>query len=457
MYKCALILAAGQGKRIKSDLPKVLHKVCGKEMVNHVIDTLRKGNVEDINVIVGKGAELVKENTKSRNVSYSLQEEQLGTGHAVKCAMDFLKDKKGTVAVFNGDAPLIEEGTIEELFKVHKESGNSATILTSILDDASGYGRIIRSGDEVLKIVEHKDCNEEELKVKEINSGMYCFEIESLVECLGNLSNNNSQGEYYLTDVIGMLKEKDEKVGALVINYEETLGVNSRVQLAEVEAILRKRINNKHLENGVTIIDPNSTYIGIDVEIGQDTIIYPGNVLEGNTVIGKGCILYPNSRINNSIIGEGVDIQSSVILESEIGNNTTVGPFAYIRPESIIGNNVRIGDFVEIKKSTIGNNTKVSHLTYVGDAEVGEGCNFGCGTVTVNYDGKNKNKTIIGNNSFIGCNTNLISPITVEDNTYIAAGSTITNNVKSGELAVARAKQRNIEGWVDKKGHINKK
>lgn len=457
MYKCALILAAGQGKRIKSDLPKVLHKVCGKEMVNHVIDTLRKGNVEDINVIVGKGAELVKENTKSRNVSYSLQEAQLGTGHAVKCAMDFLKDKKGTVAVFNGDAPLIEEGTIEELFKVHKESGNSATILTSILDDASGYGRIIRSGDEVLKIVEHKDCNEEELKVKEINSGMYCFEIESLVECLGNLSNNNSQGEYYLTDVIGMLKEKDEKVGALVINYEETLGVNSRVQLAEVEAILRKRINNKHLENGVTIIDPNSTYIGIDVEIGQDTIIYPGNVLEGNTVIGKGCILYPNSRINNSIIGEGVDIQSSVILESEIGNNTTVGPFAYIRPESIIGNNVRIGDFVEIKKSTIGNNTKVSHLTYVGDAEVGEGCNFGCGTVTVNYDGKNKNKTIIGNNSFIGCNTNLISPITVEDNTYIAAGSTITNNVKSGELAVARAKQKNIEGWVDKKGLINKK
>ena len=457
MYKCALILAAGQGKRIKSDLPKVLHKVCGKETVNHVIDTLRKENIEDINVIIGKGADLVKENTKSRNISYSLQEEQLGTGHAVKCAIDFLKGKRGTVAIFNGDAPLITEETIEELFKTHKENGNSATILTSILNDASGYGRIIRKGNEVLKIVEHKDCNDEELKVKEINSGMYCFEIESLVECLGNLSNNNSQGEYYLTDVIGMLKEKNEKVGALVISYEETLGVNSRVQLAEVEAVLRKRINNKHLENGVTIIDPNTTYIGIDVEIGQDTIIYPGNVLEGNTVIGKNCVLYPNSRINNSVIGESVDIQSSVILESKIGNQTTVGPFAYIRPESIIGNNVRVGDFVEIKKSTIGNNTKVSHLTYVGDAEVGEGCNFGCGTVTVNYDGKNKNKTIIGNNSFIGCNTNLISPVTVEDNTYIAAGSTITNNVKSGELAVARAKQRNIEGWVDKKGLIKKK
>ena len=451
MYKCALILAAGQGKRIKSDLPKVLHKVCGKEMVNHVIDTLRKENIEDINVIIGKGADLVKENTKSRNISYSLQEEHLGTGHAVKCAIDFLKGKRGTVAIFNGDAPLITEETIEELFKTHKENGNSATILTSILNDASGYGRIIRKGNEVLKIVEHKDCNDEELKVKEINSGMYCFEIESLVECLGNLSNNNSKGEYYLTDVIGMLKEKNEKVGALVISYEETLGVNSRVQLAEVEAVLRKRINNKHLENGVTIIDPNTTYIGIDVEIGQDTIIYPGNVLEGNTVIGKNCVLYPNSRINNSVIGESVDIQSSVILESKIGNQTTVGPFAYIRPESIIGNNVRVGDFVEIKKSTIGNNTKVSHLTYVGDAEVGEGCNFGCGTVTVNYDGKNKNKTIIGNNSFIGCNTNLISPVTVEDNTYIAAGSTITNDVKSGDLAVARAKQRNIPGWVERR------
>lgn len=457
MYKCAIILAAGQGKRIKSDLPKVLHKVCGKEMVNHVIDTLRKANVDDINVIIGKGAELVKKNTKSRDISYSLQEEQLGTGHAVKCAMDFLKDKKGTVAVFNGDAPLIKEETIENLFKVHKECGNSATIITSILDDASGYGRIIRDGNEVLKIVEHKDCNEEELKVKEINSGMYCFEIESLVECLGNLSNNNSQGEYYLTDVIGMLKEKKEKVGALAINYEEILGVNSRVQLAEVEAVLRKRINNKHLENGITLIDPNTTYIGIDVEIGQDTIIYPGNVIEGNTVIGKECVLYPNSRINNSVIGEGVDIQSSVILESEVGNNTTVGPFAYIRPQSVIGKNVRVGDFVEIKKSTIGDNTKISHLTYVGDAEVGESCNFGCGTVTVNYDGKNKNKIIIGNNSFIGCNTNLISPVTVEDNTYIAAGSTITNDVKSGALAIARAKQRNIEGWVDKRDFIKKK
>ena len=452
MYNCALILAAGQGTRIKSDLPKVLHKVCGKEMVNHVIDTLRRAKIEDVNVIIGKGAELVKAKTESRNVSYSVQEEQLGTGHAVKCAIDFLEGKTGTVAVFCGDAPLITEETIAKIFEEHKANNNKATLLSSILDDATGYGRIIRDGDEVLKIVEHKDCNEEELKVTEMNAGVYCFDIVSLLDALNKLSNNNSQGEYYLTDVIGILKEQGERVGAVTAEFEETLGVNSRAQLAQVENILRKRINLRHMDNGVTLIDPSNTYIGDDVIIGRDTIIYPGNVIEGNTVIGEGVTLYPNSRINNSKIGNNVEIQSSVILDSTIGESTTVGPFAYVRPESAIGNHCRIGDFVEIKKSTIGDNTKVSHLTYVGDAEVGEGCNFGCGTVTVNYDGKNKNKTIIGNNSFIGCNTNLISPVTVEDNAYIAAGSTITNDVKEGELAVARAKQRNIAGWVDKRG-----
>lgn len=456
MYKCALILAAGQGKRINSNLPKVLHKVCGKEMVNHVIDTLRKTKVNDINVIIGKGADLVKVNTKSKDVTYSMQEEQLGTGHAVKCASDFLKGKTGTVAVFCGDAPLIKEDTVNRIFEEHLTSKNSATILTSILDDATGYGRIVRSGDEVLKIVEHKDCNEEELKINEMNAGVYCFDIESLLESLEKLSNSNSQGEYYLTDVIEILKAQNHRIGAVITDYEETIGVNSRAQLAQVEAILRNRINIKHMENGVTIIDPASTYIGADVKIGRDTIVYPGNVIEGNTVIGENCTLYPNSRISDCIIADDVEIQSSVVLQSEIGNNTTVGPFAYIRPESKIGNSVRVGDFVEIKKSTIGDNTKVSHLTYIGDAKVGENCNFGCGTVTVNYDGKNKNKTIIGNNSFIGCNTNLISPIKVEDNTYIAAGSTITNDVKEGDLAVARAKQRNIEGWVTKRGLTKK-
>ena len=456
MYKSALILAAGQGTRMRSDIPKVLHKVCGKEMVNHVIDTLRKSGIEDVNVIIGKGAELVEKGTESRKVSYSVQKEQLGTGHAVKCATDFLKGKKGTVAIFTGDAPLVTEETTIKLFDEHEKNGNSATLLTSVLDDATGYGRIIRSGNEVLKIVEHKDCTEQELKVREMNAGMYCFDIESLLESLEKLSNNNAQGEYYLTDVIGILKSEGKRVGASIVEYEQTMGVNSRTQLAEVETILRKRINEKHLINGVTLIDPLNTYIGTDAIIEKDTIIYPGNVIEGNTVIGENCIIYPNSRIKNSRINENVEIQSSVILDSEIGENTTVGPFAYIRPDSIIGKNARIGDFVEIKKSTIGDNTKVSHLTYIGDAEVGTGCNFGCGTVVVNYDGKNKTKTKIGNNSFIGCNTNLVSPVEVEDNAYIAAGSTITDKVCNGDLAVARAKQRNIPGWVEKKGLLKK-
>jgi len=456
MYKCAVILAAGQGKRIKSDLPKVLHKVCGKEMVNHVIDTMRKADIEDVNVVIGKGAELVKSNTESRNVSFAVQTEQLGTGHAVKCAIDFLKGKSGIVGVFAGDAPLIKAETIENLFNEHEKSGNKATLLSSLVEDPTGYGRIVRNGEEVVKIVEHKDCNEEELKINEMNAAIYCFDIEALLASLDKLSNNNNQGEYYLTDVIGILKEQGEKVGAIIIDYEETIGVNSRVQLAEAEEILRNRINLMHMENGVTLIDPKSTYIGADVEILNDTIIYPNNNIEGNTKIGKGVIIYPNSRISNSIIGNEVEIQSSVILDSTIGEKTTVGPFAYIRPESIIGAKARIGDFVEIKKSTIGDNTKVSHLTYIGDAEVGENCNFGCGTVVVNYDGKKKNKTEIGNNSFIGCNTNLVSPVKIYDNTYIAAGSTITDDVHEGELAIARARQRNIPGWVEKKGH-NKK
>ncbi|CAI3678674.1 bifunctional UDP-N-acetylglucosamine diphosphorylase/glucosamine-1-phosphate N-acetyltransferase GlmU [Clostridium neonatale] len=453
MYKCALILAAGQGKRIKSNLPKVLHKVCGKEMVKHVIDTVKKAEIQDINLIIGKGAELVEEKTKDTGVTYSLQAEQLGTGHAVKCAKKFLENKSGVVAVFTGDTPLIKQSTVESLINDHINNKNAATILTAMVDDPTGYGRIVRDeSGKVLKIVEHKDCNEEELKIKEMNSAIYCFDIELLVKSLDKLNNNNKQGEYYLTDVIGILKDEGYSIGAVVTDIEETIGVNSRVQLAEAEEILRNRINTIHMENGVTLIDPKTTYIGADVEIGKDTIIYPNNILEGNTVIGENCLLYQNSRIKDSVIGNEVDIQSSVILDSKIGDNTTVGPFAYIRPDSIIGKSTRIGDFVEIKKATIGDGTKVSHLTYIGDAEVGSGCNFGCGTVVVNYDGKEKHKTIIGDHSFIGCNTNLISPVKVGDNTYIAAGSTITAEVKEGDLAVARAKQRNISGWVEKRG-----
>lgn len=453
MYKCAVILAAGEGKRMKSEIPKVLHKVCGKEMVNHVIDTMRKSGLDDVNVIVGRGAEKVKRGTEGRSVSYSLQEKQLGTGHAVICAKDFLHNKKGIVAIFTGDAPLIKEDTVKKLIDYHEEGNYNAVILTSVIDNPTGYGRIIREGNQVKRIVEHKDCSEDELGVKEINAGMYSFNIEVLIESLGKLKNNNAQGEYYLTDVIAIMGNEGKKVGAMLTEFDETLGVNSRVELAEAEKCMKERINKAHMDNGVTIIDPQNTYIEADVEIENDTIIYPGNVLQGKTSIKKDCILYPNNRIADSVIERGVSIQSSVIIESYVGEETTVGPYAYIRPESNIGKHVRIGDFVEIKKASIGDNTKVSHLTYIGDAEVGENCNFGCGTVTVNYDGEKKHKTIIGDNAFIGCNTNLVSPVEIKNNAYIAAGSTITKEVPEGSLAIARARQTNIEGWVERKNN----
>lgn len=327
MYKSAIVLAAGQGTRIKSKIPKVLHKVCGKEMVNHVIDIISRAGVEDINLIVGKGAELVKEHTFMKQVSYSLQEEQLGTGHAVKCAKDFLKGKSGVVAVFCGDTPLIKQETVEKLFNFHIENNNSITIVTSILDDATGYGRIVRDGDNVLKIVEHKDCTEEELKITEMNAGIYCFDIESLLESLDNLSNDNAQGEYYLTDVVGMQKCDGKKIGAMVIDFEETVGVNSRQQLAQAEKILRVRINNKHMDNGVTLVDPESTCIGPDVVIGQDTIIYPYNVIEGKTIIRENCIIYPNCRIKDSLILDGAKVSGITIEDSFVLENSNIETF----------------------------------------------------------------------------------------------------------------------------------
>lgn len=456
MGKYALILAAGEGKRMKSETSKVLHKVCGKEMVNHVIDIMRNAGFEDVNVIVGRSKEQVMDKTSSRNVSYSVQEEQLGTGHAVLCAKEFLQDKEGTVAIFTGDAPLVREETVKEMLKSHEEGGYSATLLTSVIENPSGYGRIQRSGNDVEKIIEHKDCSEEELKLKEINAGMYLFDAKELQEALLLLKNDNAQGEYYLTDVIEIMKGKNLKVGAVITEFDETRGVNSRAQLAEAEAILRKRINEFHMENGVTLIDPLTTYIGADVVIGNDTIIYPNNTLEGKTILGKGVLLHPNNRIENSVIEDEVTIASSVILSSKVGKKTTVGPFAYIRPDSVIGEHVKVGDFVEIKKSTIGNGTKISHLTYIGDAEVGEHVNFGCGTVVVNYDGKNKYKTVVEDHAFIGCNTNLVAPVTVHEGAFTAAGSTITEDVPKEGLGIGRAKQVNKEGWVQKRKESGK-
>lgn len=453
MENCyGIVLAAGEGKRMKSKIPKPLHRVCGKPMIDHIIDALKNAGVNDSIVVVGHKAEIVKAHL-GENVESVYQEEQLGTGHAVMCCQEFLKNRSGRVIVLAGDAPLITAETISKVFEYHIENGCSATVLTADALDPTGLGRIIRNANsDIEKIVEHRDASESERMVKEVNSANYCFDIEDLKYALGRLDNNNAQKEYYLTDTIEILKKAGKKVGAYKTDFVEFMAVNSRVQLQEASDAMRKRILTGLMEEGVTIIDPSSTYVDVDAVIGMDTILYPGTMIEGHVVIGEDCIIGPNSRIVNSKIGNGVEIQNSVVLHSSINDCTKVGPFAYIRPDSEIGKNVKIGDFVEIKKSKIGDKTKVSHLTYIGDAMVGSGCNFGCGTVIVNYDGTNKYLTKIGDNAFVGCNCNLVAPVEVGNNAYLAAGSTITDNVPDGSLAIARERQVNKEGWVEKKG-----
>lgn len=332
-------------------------------------------------------------------------------------------------------------------------------MLTTVVDNPTGYGRIIRDeNSDLLKIVEQKDASEEEKLAKEINSGIYCFNGKSLRESLDLLDNNNAQGEYYLTDTIQIMRNKGLKVGAFNgSTIEELMGVNSRVELSRAEQIMRQRINESHMVNGVTIIDTNSTYIEAGVEIGNDTVIYPGTMLMGSTKIGSSCIIGMNCSITNSEIGDYTEVKNSTIVDSVVGENTTVGPYAYLRPKSNIGNNVKIGDFVEVKNATIEDNSKASHLAYIGDAYVGKGVNIGCGVVFVNYDGKNKAKSIVKDGAFIGSNSNLVAPVTVEEKGYIATGSTITDNVPQGALAVARQRQVNKEGWVEKKDQKDKK
>lgn len=448
----AVILAAGEGTRMKSKYPKVSHEICGKPIVQHVIDSVVCTGVDDVIVVVGHKAQEVRECIDTP-VVFALQEEQLGTGHAVMCCKDILKDKQGLTLVLYGDTPLISEDTLSSLISYHKSSKFDGTILTADFEDSTGYGRIIRdvSGN-VERIVEQKDASEDERRIKEINSGMYCFDTQKLIEALKDIKSNNAQGEYYLTDVIGIMKDRGYSVGAYkIMDNTDIMGINSRIQLAEAASVMRGRINSYLMTEGVTIIAPDSVFIDRGVSIGKDTIIYPGAIIEGNTTIGEDCIIGQNSRIVDSIIHDDVEISSSVVLESEIMQGAHIGPFAYIRPESTVGINVKIGDFVEIKKSKIGDFTKVPHLAYVGDAEIGENVNLGCGTITVNYDGKIKHKTIIGDNVFVGCNTNLVAPVKINSDSYIAAGSTITDEVPEGALAIARERQINKEGWVERK------
>lgn len=446
-----LILAAGEGTRMRSQKPKVLHQVCGENILDYVVDASRDAGILDIAVIVGFQAEMVKESLSPQQETY-YQKDQLGTGHAVLQALPFFEKLQGNLIVLVGDAPLIRAETIKGLVLAHETGGYAATVLTAEFEEPTGYGRMIknRSG-ELQKIVEEKDADPEEKQIKEINSGMYCFDAQALILALKELKTDNSQGEYYLTDVIEIMRKTGKTAGTYVTpDPEDIQAINSRVQLAEAEAVMRKRINHKLMDAGVTMIDPATTYVGNRVLVGQDTILYPGVILEGETVIGEDCLIGANSRLVHTKIGNNVTIQSSTILESSVDDYTTVGPYAYIRPGSEIGKHCKVGDFVEVKNSTMADGAKASHLTYIGDGDVGENVNLGCGTVFVNYDGKKKYRTIVEKNAFVGCNTNLIAPVTVKEGAYIAAGSTITDDVPEDSLAIARARQVNKVGYLKK-------
>ncbi len=435
-----LILAAGKGTRMKSDLPKVLHKVCGVPMVKKITDICsRIGSEENILILGHKKEEILKVLT---DMEYVVQEEQLGTGHAVIQAKEKLNGFDGTVMILCGDTPLLKKETLENLYKFHKSSNATTTILTSIYENPFGYGRIVKQNNKVVGIVEEKEATKEIKAIKEVNAGVYCFEAKNLLKALDKIDNDNEKGEYYLTDVIGI----DVAAGKVVETFllednDEILGINSKIELEKANCIMRDRINSSHMEKGVILIDKNNTYIEEEVEIGEDTVIYPGALLQGKTSIGKNCEILGNTRIIDCKIGNSVRIESSILEESIVESKVTIGPFAHLRPKSHLKEEVHIGNFVEVKKSTLEKGVKAGHLTYLGDAIIGEKTNIGAGTITCNYDGKNKFKTSIGKNAFIGSDTMLVAPVNIGDNSLVGAGSVITKDVPENALAVSRSKQ----------------
>ena len=443
--RSAIVLAAGKGTRMKSDKCKVMHEVLHKPMIDHIVESLRKANVDRIVVVVGHGAESVKEYLKD-SVEYALQEPQLGTGHAAMQA-EMLKEEKGDTIILCGDGPCIQSETILKVFEANKD--HACSVVTAVLEDGARYGRIVRNEKNLVeKIVEAKDCSSEELEIKEINTGIFCFKNELLFEGLKEIKNNNAQNEYYLTDLVEIFNKKGLSVNAMVVDdVDETMGVNDRVDLAKAQKWLKQHVNKKHMMNGVTLIDPDNTYIDTEVSIGVDSVIYPNVHLEGNTVIGNNVTIFPNSYLRNAVIEDGAVIDSSKVVESKVGANSTVGPMSHLRNNTVVASNCRIGNFVEFKNTNFGEGSKCAHLTYVGDSDVGKGVNFGCGVVTVNYDGKNKFRTTIKDGAFIGSNCNLIAPVTIGENALLAAGSTITSSVEDGDMGIARSRQSIKKGY----------
>lgn len=455
--KCAIIMAGGKGTRMKSNGPKVMCEVLFEPMISHVVKTVKEMGAEDICVITGYEHEIVENFLADMDSSVKtvLQNPQLGTGHAVMQARDFITaHKDDDIIVLNGDGPLIDADTLNKAYDYHKENNNSITLISAIVEDTNGIGHIKRDENGKLeRIIEHKDATEEEKKnLNESNAGFYWFNGNDLLYALDNITNNNAQNEYYITDSVAILIAAGKNAGAYVVeDAEVTLGANDRRQLNILNNIMRKNINEAHMINGVDIPCTDGVMIGRDVQIGKGTRILPNTIILGDTKIGKGCVIGPNSWVADSVIGNGVVLDNCKITDSTIEDGVDCGPFVKVRAGSVLKKGVHIGNFVEVKNSIVGEGTKSAHLTYIGDSDVGAGVNFGCGTVTCNYDGKVKSRCKIGDGAFIGCNTNLIAPVEVGEKAYIAAGSTITDDIPSDALSIARAKQVNKEGWVKEK------
>ncbi|WP_328555101.1 MULTISPECIES: bifunctional UDP-N-acetylglucosamine diphosphorylase/glucosamine-1-phosphate N-acetyltransferase GlmU [unclassified Streptomyces] len=452
-----VVLAAGEGTRMKSATPKVLHDICGRSLVGHVLAAARDLDPENLVVVVGHAREKVVAHLAEIDpgVRTAVQAEQNGTGHAVRMGLEELGEGvAGTVVVVCGDTPLLSGETLLALASTHSADGNAVTVLTAEVPDATGYGRIVRDGASgaVTAIVEHKDASDSQRAIREINSGVFAFDGQLLADALGKVRTDNSQGEEYLTDVLGILREAGHRVGAAVAaDHREIAGINNRVQLAEARRILNDRLLTRAMLAGVSVVDPATTFVDVTVTFGQDAIVHPGTQLQGATHVAEGAEVGPNCRLKDTRVGAGARIDNTVAVSAEVGPQASVGPFAYLRPGTRIGLKAKVGTYVETKNATIGEGTKIPHLSYVGDATIGEYSNIGAASVFVNYDGQDKHHTTIGSHCRTGSDNMFVAPVTVGDGAYTAAGSVITKDVPPGSLAVARGQQRNIEGWVARK------